>query len=137
MRPSLTIKQSERGDVGRRRRQAKMPWQSAPSLLIIIGAFNVAAGAMWGIQRIAYGKVRQKGGAIIDTPSSKSVGRVGAALVHVTYRYPDVLTNLLSCSFSPLLRKFLWTERTVRSFAISGSMAWRTVICASRSTEEH
>ena len=35
-----------------------MPWQSAPSLLIIIGAFNVAAGAMWGIQRIAYGKVR-------------------------------------------------------------------------------
>jgi len=35
-----------------------MPWQSAPSLLIIIGAFNVAAGAMWSIQRIAYGKVR-------------------------------------------------------------------------------
>eukprot|EP00562_Extubocellulus_spinifer_P034581 CAMPEP_0178683588 /NCGR_PEP_ID=MMETSP0699-20121125/2387_1 /TAXON_ID=265572 /ORGANISM="Extubocellulus spinifer, Strain CCMP396" /LENGTH=65 /DNA_ID=CAMNT_0020328199 /DNA_START=30 /DNA_END=227 /DNA_ORIENTATION=+ len=36
-----------------------MPWQSAPSLLIIIGAFNVAAGAVWGIQRIAYGKDRE------------------------------------------------------------------------------
>ena len=64
-----------------------MPWQSAPSLLIIIGAFNVAAGAMWGIQRIAYGKVRQKGGAIIDTPSSKSVGRVGPSLVQPTLMF--------------------------------------------------
>jgi len=36
-----------------------MPWQSVPPLLIIIGAFNVAAGAMWGIQRIAYGKDRE------------------------------------------------------------------------------
>ena len=73
----------------RRRSQAKMPWQSAPSLLIIIGAFNVAAGAMWGIQRIAYGKVRAaKGGAIIDIPSSKSVGRVGPT-------YLDVLTFII------------------------------------------
>ena len=35
-----------------------MPWQAAPSLLIIIGAFNVAAGLIWSVDRAYYGKVR-------------------------------------------------------------------------------
>lgn len=29
-----------------------MPWQTAPPLIIIAGAFNVAAGLMWGAQAI-------------------------------------------------------------------------------------
>ncbi|KAL3822626.1 hypothetical protein ACHAXA_006411 [Cyclostephanos tholiformis] len=33
-----------------------MPWQAAPSLLIIIGAFNVAAGLIWSVDRAYYGK---------------------------------------------------------------------------------
>jgi hypothetical protein len=39
-----------------------MPWQAAPSLLIIIGAFNVAAGLIWSVDRAYYGKVRLGGG---------------------------------------------------------------------------
>eukprot|EP00521_Asterionellopsis_glacialis_P001386 CAMPEP_0195258720 /NCGR_PEP_ID=MMETSP0706-20130129/7555_1 /TAXON_ID=33640 /ORGANISM="Asterionellopsis glacialis, Strain CCMP134" /LENGTH=69 /DNA_ID=CAMNT_0040312119 /DNA_START=58 /DNA_END=267 /DNA_ORIENTATION=- len=35
-----------------------MPWQAAPSFIIIMGAFNVTAGLMWGIQRLSYGKDR-------------------------------------------------------------------------------
>jgi len=35
-----------------------MPWQAVPSLLIICGAFNVAAGLMWGAQRLGFGEVR-------------------------------------------------------------------------------
>jgi hypothetical protein len=35
-----------------------MPWQTAPSLIIIGGAFNVAAGLMWGAHRLGYGEVR-------------------------------------------------------------------------------
>lgn len=35
-----------------------MPWQAAPSLLIICGAFNVVAGLMWGLDRMYYGRVR-------------------------------------------------------------------------------
>ena len=35
-----------------------MPWQAAPSLLIIFGAFNVAAGLIWTVDRTYYGKVR-------------------------------------------------------------------------------
>ena len=34
-----------------------MPWQTAPSLIIIGGAFNVAAGLMWGAQRLGFGEV--------------------------------------------------------------------------------
>lgn len=34
-----------------------MPWQAAPSLIIIIGAFNVAAGLVWSVDRLYYGKV--------------------------------------------------------------------------------
>lgn len=34
-----------------------MPWQTAPSYIIIGGAFNVAAGLMWGAQRLGYGEV--------------------------------------------------------------------------------
>eukprot|EP00559_Dactyliosolen_fragilissimus_P002737 CAMPEP_0184854840 /NCGR_PEP_ID=MMETSP0580-20130426/221_1 /TAXON_ID=1118495 /ORGANISM="Dactyliosolen fragilissimus" /LENGTH=66 /DNA_ID=CAMNT_0027349185 /DNA_START=111 /DNA_END=311 /DNA_ORIENTATION=+ len=33
-----------------------MPWQVAPSLLIIGGAFNAAAGLMWAAQRLGYGE---------------------------------------------------------------------------------
>jgi len=33
-----------------------MPWQTAPSLIIIGGAFNVAAGLMWGAQRLGFGE---------------------------------------------------------------------------------
>ena len=35
-----------------------MPWQTVPSLLIIGGAFNVAAALMLGCDYLAYGKVR-------------------------------------------------------------------------------
>lgn len=35
-----------------------MPWQTAPPLIIIAGAFNVAAGLMFGAQRLGYGEVR-------------------------------------------------------------------------------
>jgi len=35
-----------------------MPWQAAPSLIIIMGAFNVAAGLIWSVDRLYYGKVR-------------------------------------------------------------------------------
>ena len=35
-----------------------MPWQAAPSLIIIVGAFNVAAGLIWSVDRVYYGKVR-------------------------------------------------------------------------------
>lgn len=34
-----------------------MPWQTVPSLLIIGGAFNAAAGLMWGLDRLYYGRV--------------------------------------------------------------------------------
>ena len=34
-----------------------MPWQAAPSLIIIFGAFNVAAGLIWTVDRAYYGKV--------------------------------------------------------------------------------
>jgi len=33
-----------------------MPWQAAPSLIIIMGAFNVAAGLIWSVDRVYYGK---------------------------------------------------------------------------------
>eukprot|EP00554_Chaetoceros_debilis_P007615 CAMPEP_0194073330 /NCGR_PEP_ID=MMETSP0149-20130528/801_1 /TAXON_ID=122233 /ORGANISM="Chaetoceros debilis, Strain MM31A-1" /LENGTH=69 /DNA_ID=CAMNT_0038753337 /DNA_START=79 /DNA_END=288 /DNA_ORIENTATION=- len=33
-----------------------MPWQTAPSLIIIGGAFNVGAGLMWGAQRLGFGE---------------------------------------------------------------------------------
>lgn len=69
-----------------------MPWQSAPSLLIIIGAFNVAAGAMWSIQRIAYGKVRPCKFRVGISPPRKSVGRVGLSL--------DCCSNFSSSLFS-------------------------------------
>jgi hypothetical protein len=36
-----------------------MPWQAVPSLLIIGGAFNVAAALMVGCDYLAYGKVRR------------------------------------------------------------------------------
>jgi len=33
-----------------------MPWQTAPPLIIIAGAFNVAAGLMYGAQRLGFGE---------------------------------------------------------------------------------
>ena len=42
---------------GRNRKASIMPWQAAPSLIIIIGAFNVAAGLVWSVDRLYYGKV--------------------------------------------------------------------------------
>ncbi|KAL7506755.1 hypothetical protein ACHAXN_003993 [Cyclotella atomus] len=38
-----------------------MPWQAVPSLLIIGGAFNVAAALMVGCDYLAYGKKRTIG----------------------------------------------------------------------------
>ena len=38
-----------------------MPWQSVPPLIIIAGAFNVAAGLIWGVQRLSYGEDRKIG----------------------------------------------------------------------------
>jgi hypothetical protein len=35
-----------------------MPWQPVPSFIIIGGAFNVAAGLIWGAHRLGYGEVR-------------------------------------------------------------------------------
>jgi hypothetical protein len=50
-----------------------MPWQAAPSLLIIIGAFNVAAGLIWSVDRAYYGKVRLGGGCFsVDISSSRA-----------------------------------------------------------------
>ena len=37
--------------------EEKMPWQTAPSLLIIVGAFNVAAGLIWSVDRVYHGPV--------------------------------------------------------------------------------
>ena len=34
-----------------------MPWQTAPALVIISGAFTVTGGLLMGIQYAAYGKV--------------------------------------------------------------------------------
>ena len=39
------------------KKEYTMPWQTAPPLIIIAGAFNVAAGLMWGAQAIT-GEVR-------------------------------------------------------------------------------
>eukprot|EP00550_Attheya_septentrionalis_P010887 CAMPEP_0198303338 /NCGR_PEP_ID=MMETSP1449-20131203/56834_1 /TAXON_ID=420275 /ORGANISM="Attheya septentrionalis, Strain CCMP2084" /LENGTH=69 /DNA_ID=CAMNT_0044005825 /DNA_START=574 /DNA_END=783 /DNA_ORIENTATION=+ len=36
-----------------------MPWQSVPPMIIIGVAFNVIAGAMYGIDKVAYGKPRE------------------------------------------------------------------------------
>lgn len=38
--------------------ETNMPWQAAPSLIIIVGAFNVAAGLIWTVDRVHLGKVR-------------------------------------------------------------------------------
>lgn len=35
-----------------------MPWQIAPPLVIIAGAFSATGGLLYGIQYLAYGKVR-------------------------------------------------------------------------------
>eukprot|EP00540_Astrosyne_radiata_P012461 CAMPEP_0116853194 /NCGR_PEP_ID=MMETSP0418-20121206/17763_1 /TAXON_ID=1158023 /ORGANISM="Astrosyne radiata, Strain 13vi08-1A" /LENGTH=68 /DNA_ID=CAMNT_0004485541 /DNA_START=44 /DNA_END=250 /DNA_ORIENTATION=- len=32
-----------------------MPWQPVPSLLIMFTAFNVTAGVLWGVHKLAYG----------------------------------------------------------------------------------
>jgi len=36
-----------------------MPWQAVPSFVIIAGAFNAAAGLMWGAQRLGFGEDKQ------------------------------------------------------------------------------
>jgi hypothetical protein len=33
-----------------------MPWQVVPSLLIIMGAFNLTAAGIWAVDRVYYGK---------------------------------------------------------------------------------
>jgi hypothetical protein len=43
-----------------------MPWQTAPSLLIIMGMFNVTIGLMWTVDRVYYGPK-------VSTQSEKSV----------------------------------------------------------------
>jgi hypothetical protein len=45
-------------------RETKMAWQSVPSLLIIGGAFNAAAGLLWGLDRLYYGRVSVVSGDI-------------------------------------------------------------------------
>jgi hypothetical protein len=44
--------------------ETKMAWQSVPSLLIIGGAFNAAAGLLWGLDRLYYGRVSVVSGDI-------------------------------------------------------------------------
>ena len=39
------------------RKKETMPWQTAPALVIISGAFTVTGGLLMGIQYAAYGKV--------------------------------------------------------------------------------
>mmetsp|Transcript_34759 Transcript_34759/g.70998 ORF Transcript_34759/g.70998 Transcript_34759/m.70998 type:complete len:81 (+) Transcript_34759:119-361(+) len=36
-----------------------MPWQSAPAFGVIFVMMNVAAGGLWTVQRVAYGKDRE------------------------------------------------------------------------------
>eukprot|EP00569_Conticribra_weissflogii_P006859 CAMPEP_0171327902 /NCGR_PEP_ID=MMETSP0878-20121228/318_1 /TAXON_ID=67004 /ORGANISM="Thalassiosira weissflogii, Strain CCMP1336" /LENGTH=62 /DNA_ID=CAMNT_0011827713 /DNA_START=43 /DNA_END=231 /DNA_ORIENTATION=- len=38
-----------------------MPWQTVPSLLIIFGAFNAAAGLIYTIDKVSTGKKREIG----------------------------------------------------------------------------
>jgi hypothetical protein len=33
-----------------------MPWQVVPSILIIMGAFNLTAAGIWAVDRVYYGK---------------------------------------------------------------------------------
>lgn len=33
-----------------------MPWQVVPSILIIMGAFNVTAAGIWAVDRVYYGR---------------------------------------------------------------------------------
>jgi hypothetical protein len=68
-----------------------MPWQPVPSLLIIMGMFNVTAGLMWSIDRLYYGpKVSCECRSLISLPQRSSCG------LYVI----RVLTSLLcSCSF--------------------------------------
>lgn len=77
-----------------RETEATMPWQSAPSLLIIIGAFNVAAGAVWGIQRIAYGKVRTR-----EHERQPLIG-IGGGGGRFRWSFCDVTRIYASCRFS-------------------------------------
>jgi hypothetical protein len=53
-----------------------MPWQAAPSLIIIFGAFNVAAGLIWTVDRCYYGKVRRTKKSLISENGS-DIGLVG------------------------------------------------------------
>jgi len=38
-----------------------MPWQTAPGLIIIAGAFTVAGGLVNGVQHLFYGQKREIG----------------------------------------------------------------------------
>jgi hypothetical protein len=50
-----------------------MAWQSVPSLLIIGGAFNAAAGLLWGLDRLYYGRV-----SVVSGDISSSLMTAGA-----------------------------------------------------------
>lgn len=51
-----------------------MPYQAVPPMLIIIAAFNVSAGLMYGIHRVAYGTVRY---VTLRAVSREIVHRIG------------------------------------------------------------
>ncbi|KAL3808793.1 hypothetical protein ACHAXA_011177 [Cyclostephanos tholiformis] len=76
-----------------------MPWQAAPSLLIIIGAFNVAAGLIWSVDRAYYGKVRTTDGWCVGWP----------------FLFVDFFSSSSSSSSSSVCGSSSWGQRTSES----------------------
>lgn len=46
-----------------------MPWQSAPPLIIIAGAFTLTGLGLRGIDNLAYGRVSTKEAAVRQSPT--------------------------------------------------------------------
>jgi hypothetical protein len=66
-----------------------MPWQTVPSLLIIVGAFNAAAGLIYTVDYLHNGKVGAPGGGCVGTdglmrrPSVVAVAMGGLLVGHL------------------------------------------------------
>lgn len=101
-----------------------MPYQSASSLLVVIGAFNAAAGLLWGIDHLHKGVSYLLKSSCLST-LLKSVSRKLAALcsLSTTQYLIDVCSMSLLCYFtletSPYWKRFIFfcsrkTRRTYR-----------------------